>query len=410
MRLTPGLMVPSALVLASACGGSDIGQDAVAVVDSAGVEIVTSSAAGWEADEGWTVGEEPDLVLGGLEAGEELWQIRSIQRLRDGGLAVLSAGNQEVHVFDTAGDRIRVFGRAGEGPGELMFPGSMTFLPPDTLLVLDQLELEIFSTDGTWLGSEPGGLIREPFGEGTAIQPMQVMPDGTVFGTARRRSDAAMPTGVYRPGSGFALAPPGDAEPVLLGYYPGLEQERIDLGGGVQRNVVSPFARTVAFNASPWDEPTYLLADTDEYSVEVFDVDGTLTRIVRREVEPVPVQDEWVEAWKEEQRNMRWTQGQLDQLEVAWNLMTVRETLPAMESLALDSLGYLWVQQPPIPGASAHTFDVFHPDGRYLGDVSVPDGLRPRPMPVIGQDYFMGVWADELDVETVRIYPLDRRR
>ena len=40
----------------------------------------------------------------------------------------------------------------------------------------------------------------------------------------------------------------------------------------------------------------------------------------------------------------------------------------------------------------------------------MPYGLRPLPTPVIGEDYFMGVWADELDVETVRIYPLDRGR
>jgi hypothetical protein len=32
------------------------------------------------------------------------------------------------------------------------------------------------------------------------------------------------------------------------------------------------------------------------------------------------------------------------------------------------------------------------------------------PAPVIGADYLMGVWADELDVETLRVYPLERGR
>ena len=90
--------------------------------------------------------------------------------------------------------------------------------------------------------------------------------------------------------------------------------------------------------------------------------------------------------------------------------MTVRETLPALETMALDSLGHLWVQRPRIPGTSSLTFDVFDPSGHFRGEVQIPYGLRPHPTPVIGEDYFMGVWADELDIETVRIYPLDRER
>jgi sugar lactone lactonase YvrE len=97
-------------------------------------------------------------------------------------------------------------------------------------------------------------------------------------------------------------------------------------------------------------------------------------------------------------------------LEQGWARMTVRETLPPLEGMTLDSLGYLWVLRPSGMPHDPLTVDVFDPDGRFIGDLSVPGGLRPRPAPVIGADYLMGVWADELDVETVRVYRLERDR
>ncbi|MCA1788844.1 MAG: hypothetical protein LC667_02995, partial [Thioalkalivibrio sp.] len=331
--------------------------------------------------------------------------------LPDGSVAVLSGGNHQVHVFDAAGERVRVFGRQGEGPGEFLVAMAMAFVPPDTLLIMDQLELEKFLLDGTWTGSGPGGLVRDAFGPATAVQPFWIAPDRTIFGSAlsRERQQAPIPSGVYRPGTGYALLTAGEREPVLLGWYDGIEQERMELGGGT-RSIVAPFARSSTVAMTSWSEPKVLVADNERYEIRIFDTDGTLERVVRRDHEPVPVEDRWVEAWKDAQRDMRWTQGQLPVLEQAWNRMTVRETLPPLEGMTLDSLGYLWVIRPGGMPQDPLTFDVFDPDGRYLGDLSVPGGLRPTPAPIIGADYLMGVWADELDVETVRVYPLERGR
>lgn len=38
--------------------------------------------------------------------------------------------------------------------------------------------------------------------------------------------------------------------------------------------------------------------------------------------------------------------------------------------------------------------------------MTLPDGYRPIPEPVITRDRFVGVWADAMDVETVRVYAL----
>ena len=133
-----------------------------------------------------------------------------------------------------------------------------------------------------------------------------------------------------------------------------------------------------------------------------------LRQVVRREDEPVRVRAEWVEAWKAAQRKASWTRGQLPELERGWEQMKVPETLPAFDALHLDESGYLWVRQVAGEPGEWLTYDVFSPDGHLLGPVPIPIGLRALPQPVITNDAFIGVWTDELDVETVRVYAMRR--
>ena len=51
------------------------------------------------------------------------------------------------------------------------------------------------------------------------------------------------------------------------------------------------------------------------------------------------------------------------------------------------------------------TWDVFDPDSRWITTLTLPLSLE---MSDIGEDYILGVWKDDLDVEYVRMYALDR--
>ena len=53
-------------------------------------------------------------------------------------------------------------------------------------------------------------------------------------------------------------------------------------------------------------------------------------------------------------------------------------------------------------------FDGLDAEGRLLGEVKLPSGCRPSPSPLIGREFFMSVWVDEFDVESVRVYELRR--
>ena len=89
-------------------------------------------------------------------------------------------------------------------------------------------------------------------------------------------------------------------------------------------------------------------------------------------------------------------------------------TLPALKSIHLDAAGNLWVEPHSRHGAEVPPFQVYAPDGTWLGIVAVPPGLQLENrvgLPTgfeIGGDYILGVWRDELGVEYVRVYGLTK--
>ena len=80
------------------------------------------------------------------------------------------------------------------------------------------------------------------------------------------------------------------------------------------------------------------------------------------------------------------------------------EFRPAFSALAADDAGNLWVRATVIPG-EPNVWTVFDTDGRLLGPVPFPDDFRPLH---IGEDFMLGVVADELGVERVRMYGVEK--
>ena len=60
-------------------------------------------------------------------------------------------------------------------------------------------------------------------------------------------------------------------------------------------------------------------------------------------------------------------------------------------------------------------FSVFRTDGAWLGYVEIPEGLPQLRVSYdmqsmeIGSDYVLGVWVDDLGVEQVRLYRIEKR-
>lgn len=86
--------------------------------------------------------------------------------------------------------------------------------------------------------------------------------------------------------------------------------------------------------------------------------------------------------------------------------LDVPEQLPAVDDLTMDETGHLWGKRYRLPwAAEAPVWDVFDPDGRWLGGVEMPEGLEPLQ---IGRDFVLGLTRDDLGTERVAIYALVR--
>ena len=96
--------------------------------------------------------------------------------------------------------------------------------------------------------------------------------------------------------------------------------------------------------------------------------------------------------------------------------MVFHDFQPAHHGIVVDSEGHLWVRR-PVPGRLAvslgsfqardepASWDVFEPEGVWVGTVQTPAGLRIFE---IGKGYLLGLRLDALDVEHVQLYGLHR--
>ena len=108
------------------------------VVDSAGIQVITSSAPAWGSAPQWKVASSPSLTLGGV-AGDPALDFLSIvgaRRLRDGSLVVANGGTGELRWFSPEGAPVRSVG--GRHPPTSPFAAIASFYSQgDTLVAWD---------------------------------------------------------------------------------------------------------------------------------------------------------------------------------------------------------------------------------------------------------------------------------
>ena len=388
--------------------------------DSAGIPIVTSVAPQWGSGDGWTVDAEPLVEIGTVTGAPEYQfsDVVAAVRLSNGNIVVADRGASELRTYDAAGTFQWVVGRGGEGPGEFRSLDFLGTTAGDSLVTYDRrlLRMQLFDGDGGL-----GRTIRVALPRGDAA-PGGSAPDkavGLADGHLVVRfieESSNTGTGILRWLNERIVAvdlKDGSAAALIVAPGPQVDAKPRD-GGGVYRDRYM-FNKTPQFGAAA---DAVAVIDTEAWSVQVLSpVDGTTERIVRREIVPIESTDAHVESHVQGILDLLPDDApaeQVDFVEQMWRGYRRAPALPVLRSVHVDAAGNLWLAPYYLTGADPPPFEIHAPDGTWLGSVSVPPGLQRAFIPYqdpymeIGEDYILGVWTDDLDVQYVRMYGINK--
>lgn len=375
------------LLLLAACSGerqaSSVGFDTL----PSGTVVVTNSApTRWADTSGWKLVLERTVQPpeGDSAAFGDPYDIV----LRPDGSFLLRDGSDPALAFyGSDGTLIRRFGRQGGGPGE--FERSYPAWLGDTLVVHDpgQSRISLFALDGTLIRSFPGICCHEG-------PPIGVDTRGRIRVTGQRVSDSAFTNQwLY-----FSLD--GRRVDSMIPPEAGKQKYWQRTANGASTRVNVPFAGQNSQAFLPDGRIVYGM--TDRYELLITGTGKDTSRIIRRSGvtgDPVP-------AGAVDSILGVWTKGNPWLADVA-HRSDVPSVRPLWSGLELDGDGNLWVQRGDYTGGS-HRFDVFDPEGRFLGEV-------PAPFDHLWQSVWAGkrvavLDEDEAGLPRVRVFRIETNR
>jgi hypothetical protein len=326
----------------------------------------------WKPQDAWKT--VIDLQLGAGQKAQ-LQTPGAIAVDASGEIYVLSRETQDISVFDSGGSHVRTFAGRGEGPGALTDASGMDWDPRGRLWVVDPggRRYCIFERDGRYVGSHTRDAhFNEYPWRGVVLASGQVVdvaarPGGPPFAPILVIWDSLLQ----------------HADSYALPQYP---LETFELHKG--KTVVSapiPFTPRLTWivDRSGWLWYAY----TGAYRLYQHRLGGVIAyeRTVQRTSSPVFITKPEKEAAI---ADLQWfvnRGGHIDRRKIP-------STKPALDGiLGADDIGYLWVTRTVPYGETGSVFDIFDPDGRYLGKVHADFQLDSGVRPVFRRGYLYGI-------------------
>jgi hypothetical protein len=376
----------------------------------------------------------PELSIGVVDGADEYMfgSVRDVMQTRDGSILVVDGRSVAVRHYDARGTYVRPLGRRGQGPGEYVRPGSLGELRDGRIVLVDggTVRVNVYSPGGesvdTWSLKAAGSNVASSrvtvdttgtivlniyaFGGGITegARLLRLAPDGRPIDTIPAPSfDYVEPRA--------NVAARGTTGTFIIPFFPATRWMWSPLGymvtGVPTRYAVElripPAGRTIANRAIPamryrGPAPPWVAGDpvvSIRHSAPVVTVSDEQRSVERARVEA----------------NMR-----LVDPSARYPGPDIPRTKPPYRDLRVGEDGTIWVQlstagerrdpEPFAPGEPTSgpplptwrdpvVFDVFEPNGTYLGRV-------PRPANVtlhrVSRNAAWGTMRDEDDVETVK--------
>lgn len=358
----------------------------------------------WTDAQAWRLG--PVLArIGGLIDDDEdaaFHGIRALTRLDADHIAVGDASGT-VRIFDLEGHLTKTLGGPGGGPAEFEILDLVAVGPGDTLWVGDGLRerMVAFSREGKYLADY--SLVGAPSYYGSRIVGLLPGGDPVVRGLRMMRSSAPDIEGPLSPN-------------FLEWYrYRRTEGEVIQLARGPWREEWGirwhdqPYEGEVIFgarsHAAVLRGALVVARVPDSFVLERRDTLGTAQGSFGRTYEVRRPAPEDRKRYVERRVEAASSDGQAQDWRSYFDAIPTRAAYPAIGGLLTDRSGNLWVRETGPPSPASVGWSVFDGKDRWLGEVTLPGELEPLE---IGDDYVLSVKRDELDVESVVLYRLEK--
>lgn len=409
--LAPPVLLALLAVLAALTGCGDAPASPGAAGSAAGVDTVGGVEVAWSEGHGlWgpdTVRAEPVLVVGEIEGAPEylFGMISGIVADSHGRIYVADLMASGVRVYSPEGLHLATIGRAGQGPGEFQDPLGLALGPDGALYVRDRVRVTRFDAE------ESGG-VPERF---TTSWAGPLYPNHTGMERLTGEGRYLYPRD-HHPHDGesryFYLVYAGEGEVVDTLHVPDFPDRpaawasyRVNERSGR----IVPGLNHPPFHPLPaWDATsrgTVVSGDGASYVLAETALSGaTLRRIERRNLPAARIPE------AERRDSLEALQARVEALPVPLSRVEgvhddvragrVPENHPAFVAVHAGADGRVWVERWPPAGGAA--YDVFAPDGGYLGVVALPVRFAREPSPYFAGDAMYGVVVDpETDVQRV---------
>jgi hypothetical protein len=358
------------------------------------------AAAGLKRDssEGWKAGDEWSLLevtrIGSTDDSAYVFsRIVDVALDEMGRVWVADGQENRIRVFASDGRHVRSLGRSGGGPAEFLGIAGMDWGPDGNLWVLDggNMRFAVYDTTGALVATH-----RRNSSTVVAPWPLGFDAENRLYDLGSSHTAGQEPRTILRldpdlqPRDSFELpefkAPvfeivnrQGEATSIEQVTVPfaGLQEWRVDRQGFV------------------W------VGMTDRYRLERYRFDGTLERVVERQIEPEPIPRGRRRNIAADYRDFERRGGRID-------VSRIPDTYPVFDGFFFGEDGTLWVKRTSAGRGAGTWLDVFGDDGAYLGTVETPVRLLISPAPVVRGGHMAAVVQDENQVESVVLMRIEK--
>lgn len=368
------------------------------VTDSAGVRVVDLGDAPLDIAPRLAFAPDPEHVIRSREddASALLYDVRDVEMLPRGRIAVANGSGNEILVFDSSGEPVATWGGTGDGPGEFRSLEWLALLPPDTFAAGDRglRRATVFNAAGQYIRS---------FGTADAVDrasnpippiPVGLLDDGSVIAVAYSQPDPV--PGSERPAVEIVAIPPTADSVHAIGTWPGEEVAKFR-DDGLLEVTQPPFGRRLHLAATAdgvW------IADDDRWEARKYSAGGELRMIVRSSAGSVWVTDELLEAFIRERYRDAAEVPTLEEMKEDLREIARQTTTPSFGMIVGRTDGGVAIGEFGLGTASPRKWVTVQPNGT-VATVELPAGLDVKRW---GPNWILGVVRDELDREEIHLY------